>query len=426
MRKSILAVAVAAATIVSGANAAGFYLKEQSVVGQGRAFAGSAAGTDGASAAYFNPAGIVGLEHQIEIGVHLIAPDVTVTNDGTPAASLTNPFPGTVDRVEPYSSKPVPNAHYVIPIDETSAFGLAIGAPFGFSNDYGDTAFSRADNIKVDLSVIELTGSVAKSISEATTISAGLVYQTLDVEQSFGTGPVGTSTTLKADGTAVGYVLGVQHMLSEQTTVGLSHRSQNTVELSGSLSGGAYAPSVGGAQLSADFELPSITALGIASKISDKSRVYADITHYGWSAYENLVAVGTGNATKALGNDNFRPTVAGDTLETVSNNYKDTISFGLGAEHDYGNGLTLRAGIHFDPTPTNDTDRSTSTPDSDRTWLAGGFSKQVNENLTIDGAFTHILADDGQVNKTTLSGSVVKAKVESSVNILSLGLRYKF
>ena len=64
MRKRILTAAVAAATLASGAQAAGFYLKEQSVVGQGRAFAGSAAGTDGASSAYFNPAGIVGVENK--------------------------------------------------------------------------------------------------------------------------------------------------------------------------------------------------------------------------------------------------------------------------------------------------------------------------------------------------------------------------
>jgi len=425
MRKSILAVAVAAATVVSGANAAGLYLKEQSVVGQGRAFAGSAAGTDGASAAYFNPAGIVELEEQIEVGVHLIAPDVTVTNNGTPAASQFNPFPGTVSPIEPYSAKPVPNAHYVKPIDETLAMGIAIGAPFGFSNDYGDSAFNRADNVKVDLSVIELSTSLAKRVTDKLSLSGGLVYQTLDVEQVFGTGAVGTTTTLKADGSALGFVIGAQYEITPETTLGFSHRSQNTVEVKGSLSDGAYALTPGGAGLKADFELPSITSLGVKVSLSDSTRGYADVTHYGWSAYEKLVAVGTGTAQKATGGTP-RVTGPGDVLETVQNNYRDTVSFGLGAEHDYGDGLTVRAGIHIDPTPTNDTDRSTSTPDSDRTWLATGFSKAVSDQLTIDGAFTHIIADDGNINKTTLSGSVVNAKVKSSVNILSLGLRYKF
>lgn len=41
--------------------AAGFYLKEQSIVSQGAAFAGAAARTDVASSVYFNPAGIATL-----------------------------------------------------------------------------------------------------------------------------------------------------------------------------------------------------------------------------------------------------------------------------------------------------------------------------------------------------------------------------
>ena len=123
---------------------------------------------------------------------------------------------------------------------------------------------------------------------------------------------------------------------------------------------------------------------------------------------------------------------AGTAFTPANNNYKDTVSFGIGLEHDYGDGLTVRSGIHVDPTPTNDTDRSTSTPDSDRTWLAFGLSKDMNENMTLDAAFTHIIADDGKINKTVVTSTNptttanIKANVKSSVNIVSLGFRYKF
>ena len=80
----------------------------------------------------------------------------------------------------------------------------------------------------------------------------------------------------------------------------------------------------------------------------------------------------------------------------------------------------------IDPTPTNDTDRSTSTPDSDRTWLAAGLSKEVSKNMTVDAAVTHIMADNTVVNKAIGSAGFVKAKVKGSTNIFSLGLRYKF
>ncbi|MGB0958348.1 MAG: outer membrane protein transport protein, partial [Litorivicinus sp.] len=96
----------------------------------------------------------------------------------------------------------------------------------------------------------------------------------------------------------------------------------------------------------------------------------------------------------------------------------------------YSAGVTARAGIHFDPTPTNDTDRSTSTPDGDRTWLSVGASKLLAENLIVDGALTYILVEDGIVNRTTTTGptpnGLTKAKASGNVGILSLGLRYKF
>ena len=336
-----------------------------------------------------------------------------------------------MNTIEPYEAKPVPNAHFVMPIDDETSFGLALGAPFGFSNNYGDTAFSRLDNVKVELTTIELSASVAKQISEQTSISVGLVYQDMEVEQTFGAGAVGTQTVQKGAGDAIGLVLGLKHDVSESTTIGMSYRSQNTVELTGTLAGGAYAANAGGAPFKANFELPSIFAFGIAHEASENTRLYADATYYGWSAYEKLEAIATADGQiVATGLPSPAPATVtrntGDVLVTANNNYRDTVSFGLGMEHDYDNGMTVRAGLHFDPTPTNDTDRSTSTPDSDRTWVATGFTKQLESGLMLDAAFTHIIADDGNINKTTPGNAQVKAKVESSVNILSLGLRYKF
>ena len=413
MRKRILAVAIAAATMAGGAQAAGFYLKEQSVAGEGRAFAGSAAGTDGASAAYFNPAGIVGLERQVEVGVHVISPDVTVTNDGS-----TNALAATKNQLEPYSAKPVPNAHLVLPIDSETAFSLAVGAPYGFSNDYGADSFTRADNTKVDLSVIELTSSLAKKFSDTSSISFSLIYQTRDVEQTIET--VFGSTTQAAQGNEIAFGIGYQTSLSDRTTLGASYKSQSTIGISGTLNGGAY----DNAGMSADFDLPSIFAIGVAHAISDSTKVYADVTHYGWSAYEKLTALSDGSGQLLSS-----PITPGTPLDSATNNYKDTISWSLGIDHDYGNGLVVRSGVHIDPTPTNDTDRSTSTPDSDRTWLSAGLSKEITEQMVFDAAVTHILADDGKINKSlsaSKGGGFVKAKVDSSVNILSLGLRYKF
>ena len=427
MRKRILTAAVAAATLASGAQAAGFYLKEQSVVGQGRAFAGSAAGTDGASAAYFNPAGIVGVEEQVEVGVHYIKPDVKVTNNGSESdaiGALSIAADALVEgnnSIKPYDGKAVPNFHYVRPIDDSTAFGLAIGAPYGFSNDYGNDSFTRLDNIRVDLSVIEMTASLAKKVTDKLNVSVGLVHQDLEVEQDVATATGNAKQTGK--GTEIGYSVALQYFPNEKTTLGASYRSATSVRTTGTLDGGPY----DNAAYEADFDLPSIFALGLEHKLSNQTKAYADVTYYGWSVYEKLVAIATAPTTVGSTAKN-----TGDVLNSADNNYSDTVSWAVGLEHDYGDGLTVRSGIHVDPTPTNDTDRSTTTPDSDRTWLAFGLSKELNEALTFDAAFTHIMADDGKINKVKVTSSAlgtdatIRANVKSSTNIVSLGFRYKF
>jgi long-chain fatty acid transport protein len=139
-----------------------------------------------------------------------------------------------------------------------------------------------------------------------------------------------------------------------------------------------------------------------------------DVTRYGWSAYDNLTV------NTAWGIQGGIPV---GTVASVSNqNYVDTTSFSVGAEHRYGNGWTARAGLHLDPTPTNDTDRSFTTPDGDRTWIAFGASKETDSGFTWDFAYTHIKVDDTTLNRATDAGTV-SATAESTFNIISIGVR---
>ena len=423
MRKRILTAAVAAATLASGAQAAGFYLKEQSVVGQGRAFAGSAAGTDGASAAYFNPAGTVGVAQQVEVGIHLISPQTEVKDNGTTVTGfpITAAVPGTtLDKQEPYDLSPVPNAHFVKPIDETSSLAISVGAPFGLSNEYDDNYFGRFNNMNASLKSVEVGASYAKAVSEKTSWSLGLMVQSLDLEQETYVGtnggvyPSASNATLKGDSQDYGYILGFQHKVDEKNTVGFSYRSEvnHTVEGSQTVNTIAGNVQIVNLDVEANYDLPAIAALGIEHKATDNKRYYADVTWYGWSAYET-------NTIKNKAN--------GSTVGVIRNYYEDTVSIAAGMEYDYSSALTARAGIHYDPTPTVDQYRSLSTPDGDRVWLAGGFSYNADENLTYDMAATYIMVDDGVVNNTNSTGTVTtKAIAEGNTLILSLGLRYKF
>ena len=83
-KKQRIGIGVLLCWSASHLHAAGFYLKEQSIVSQGQAFAGVAAQSGLASATYFNPAGLHSIEEKsFEGGVHLLVLDQEVSNNGT-------------------------------------------------------------------------------------------------------------------------------------------------------------------------------------------------------------------------------------------------------------------------------------------------------------------------------------------------------
>lgn len=76
------------------ASAAGFYIKEQSVTGLGRAFAGELAMAEDASTIFFNPAGMTRLQGpEATAGVHLLVPRADLDNRDRRRRSRHRPAP---------------------------------------------------------------------------------------------------------------------------------------------------------------------------------------------------------------------------------------------------------------------------------------------------------------------------------------------
>jgi len=416
MKLKYFAVAVAMASSPL-AQAAGFYLKEQSIVSQGAAFAGAAARQDAASSVYFNPAGIAEMESQIEGGVHLLIPDQKVT--GT-----SDPFGGAIPTLttatqEPLSNSTIPNFYYTRPLGEGVA-GFGISAPFGSKNEYSSDFTGAFDSYYVSLKTVDFSFAYGKRISQRARLGGALVYQTAEIEQRKRVSAAGSTATLEGDSSALGLTLGAQFDLESGGVLGISYKKgleqdiEGTNTVSADFTSGGVTFAAGSYTANGTLKLPSMMSVSLIHPVSDQTDVMFDVTRYGWSAYDNLTV------NTAWGTQGGIPV---GTVASVSNqNYVDTTSFSLGAEHRYGNGWTARAGVHFDPTPTNDTDRSFTTPDGDRTWLAFGASKETDSGLVWDVAYTHIKVDDTVLNRVTDAGTI-PATAESTFNIISIGVR---
>jgi len=420
MKFKSIAVALAAVGSIPTAQAAGFYLKEQSIVSQGAAFAGTTARTDVASSVYFNPAGIAGMQSMIEAGVHLLIPDQTVT--GTQAIGLMS-----TAAQEPLSNSTIPNFYYVRPL-ESGVLGFGVSAPFGSKNEYSDAFIGSLDTAKTKLKTVDYSFAYGRSISEKARAGLAIVYQTADIEQrkvvsSQLLGQATNSTaTLKGDSTTLGLTVGMQFDLKDGGTLGVAYKKGTTQEITGtntisanfnlSVAGvGAIPIAAGAYAASGDLNLPSMLSVSLIRPVSESTSLMFDVTRYGWSSYDKLDVATEWGAP------------LGAQTTSSPQNYSDTTSFSFGAEHDYGNGLVARAGMHFDPTPTNDTDRSFSTPDGDRTWLAFGLSKTIENGATLDFAYTRIDVDKSDINRRINSAITARATAESTFNIVSVGIR---
>ena len=97
--------------------------------------------------------------------------------------------------------------------------------------------------------------------------------------------------------------------------------------------------------------------------------------------------------------------------------------FSAGLEHKYSDQLTLRGGLAYEISPIQTAEgRTVRVPDADRFWLSVGASYKYSEWTTIDASYAHVFVEDA---KTIQGGGALVGEVESSVNLLSIGVRSK-
>ena len=130
--KTLAATTALAGLMASQAQAAGYYLQEQSVRGAGRAYSGEVA-DQGAASLWWNPAAIARSPREVYGGVHAVFVDAKVENHDstiTYPGGLTVPVQGEPRAFNPIQDGVAPNFAIATPIGERFALGLSVAAPF--------------------------------------------------------------------------------------------------------------------------------------------------------------------------------------------------------------------------------------------------------------------------------------------------------
>lgn len=427
-RRILLASAATAAamTWAGSASAQAFYLQEQSVRAQGRAFSGEAADT-GVDSLWWNPASIAGMQGG-EASVHAsyIRPRGKVVDDGTvivrPAQAARSVGGNSVAK-NPIDNGLLPSGAVAYGFGKV-AFGVAVTSPYSFTTDYDSDSWARYTADKTKLRTIDIQPSVAIALTD--NLSIGGAANIEHVDATLGNYLPNLSPlladghqTLKGKGWDVGWSAGIQYhegpvSLGFAYKSAIKHKLDGTVTLEGLL--GPLAAQNGTIKAEADFSTPWMIIGSARAKVSKSLTLNAQVVRTGWSKFDTIDI--------------------GSPLNTsIPENYRNSWTWALGFDYDVSPQWTVRGGFQRGITPTQDGQRDARVPDSNRWNFSAGTSYAFSPKFTIDAAASYITFDDASIDRTTAAyaGTVVQTPIlvngslqNASALVFSLGARVGF
>ncbi|MEW9856754.1 OmpP1/FadL family transporter [Novosphingobium sp. M1R2S20] len=420
------ATAAIAFAVAGSANAQAFYLQEQSVRGQGRAFSGEAADT-GVDSLWWNPASIAGMQGgEASVRASAILPDGDVVDQGTvivrPGAAPA-PVGGNPRAKNPINNGVVPSGGVAYGFGRV-AVGLALSAPFNFTTDYDADSWARYTADKTKLRTFDIQPSVAFAVTPEISVGAGLNIEYADATLSNYLPNLSAALPdghqkLSGDGWDVGWSAGAQFR-SGPVAVGLAYKSsikhtlEGSIETTGLL--GPLAAQNGEIETKATFRTPWQAIGSIRFKATPQLTLNGQVVRVGWSEFDAIRL--------------------GAPLNTaIPENYKSIWTYAFGADYEVSPVWTVRAGVQRGKTPTRDGERDARVPDADRWNFSAGTSYAMGNRFTIDAAASYIDFKDATIDRRTAAyaGSPVQTPLlvngelqNASALVLSLGARVAF
>ncbi len=394
---------VASLLLTTSAFAGGFSIREQSAEGQGTSFAGVAAGSNGLSSMFWNPATMSqhsGNGLMSEGNVALIIPQ-SQADDGGPAPG--SPVPSLNDSGNIGVSAFAPSSYWLFGVNEKLVVGASLNAPLGLKTD-ADNWYGSPHADKSSSKTYTLSPSVSYRLSDMVSVGLGaqLEYMTVDVNSSTPTG----IEFFSADGSDfdIGFTAGLLLEPTETTDIGIGFRSS----INHKLEGNGFVSGLFEGDVTARLKTPEVVTFGIRQEINDDLRLMAGVEWANWSRFEELAILSS---------------ASGGLIGLTVEDWKDSWFYSVGGEYDFNDRLTLRAGAAFEKSPVPDATRTPRVPDNDRFWLSVGASYQLSESMRANVAYSHIFMKDGDV-KLAASGVLppLSATFEQSIDIVAASL----
>lgn len=418
----------AAATIVVPAQSHasdGFYLDAQSAKAAGRAYSGEVVDR-GASALWWNPAAIAGqLRPDAQFSLALILPSSEVVDRQT---RIVRPFQPPA----PVGGNPIardalrrgslPTMALAWPVTRRLALGVAVTSPYSFTTQYADDSWVRYSATRTHLRTIDVQPSLAYAPARWLRLGVGLNVEQVSTTLSnklpnlSPLDPDGTQR-LTGDGIDIGYNIGAQ-VQRGPVTLGLAYRSSVEHHLTGAVAIEGLTGPLAGQNGRVDaahatFRTPWQWTAGMRVNASGRLALNVQAVRLGWAQFDEI-------------------RLSGPLTAAIPQNYRNSWSIAMGGDYRVQDGLTLRAGVQRDSTPTQDGQRDARVPDGDRWNFAAGGSARIAKRMTLDAAVNYLHFDRARIDRPTAAyvGTPVQTVILSDgqarnthVFVLALGAR---
>ncbi len=445
---SALALGIVAAFAMGQANASGFQIRENSVKNMGRANAGTTVAWGDASVVLNNPAAMVNLD-KTTLQADIAVIDLTADFTGGGTTALGTPLSGG-NGGDPGEATPVPALAVAMPLSgslEGMVVGASVSAPFGLKTEYDPGWVGRYNAIKSDVKTVDFTLSAAYAFSDRLSLGVGLIYQHADVTLTnaidFGSALCAGSgnplncfnpaypfrpqandgmVEVKGDDNDWGFVIGAQYRVSDNFVLGYAHRSEihHTLDGTADFTKPASVAATFGAlgvtayddgPIWANLDTPRTDTLSARWDVSDQFRLLGEVQWTGWSSLEQVAVYRSGGAP--LG-------------PPEAFNWKNTQFYSVGGEWDMGEAFTLRAGVGYDETPTNDAARTPRLPDNDRMIYSLGMTWKASEAFSVDAAYMRVQIKSPSINTVSSSSSHLVGDFSGHADLVGVSAQYRF
>jgi long-chain fatty acid transport protein len=409
------------------AHAGGFGVREQSTTFLGTAFAGAAAGGD-ISSMYWNPAAAAAVPGCSMASSYSL---ILGRSDETAESGLFTSLPGVSTSTDVGSDALVPASYLACQLSDKLYAGVALNSPFGLLTKPDNTAWAGSP-IAVTSKVfsVNLNPTLAYKLAPGLTVGVGLQVEYLKIRLNHGSfpsplpAPLVAARSFEADDWGVGATAGLLWQPLPGTSIGIGYRSAVGLDVEGQFRRGPAL--TGGPAVSTEAEagltLPEEVTFSFRQAVAPNWAILGTVEWKNWSRLGDVAAVGSGCGPAGV-------------CEVLNLNFRDGWFFSLGAEYAYSPALLLRGGVAYELSPIEDTTRNILLPDSDRVFLGVGASYKYTEQIIVDFAYSHIFFDDapfcigsggGSTHCTAGSTVLLSGSSDTSVDIVSLGLRYRF